>query len=157
MLKPAILYKEEIERLFAEKIYTEDFFYYSGYPQWFKLPEIQNEENVYQWAVFNEDKLIGYLEYRIDLYTDNVYSFGLISFDKGNIRLARNVYDKLTELVNNHHRVEWRAIGGNPAVRSYSRFCKKHNGRILEYKDTVKDAKGKYRNEFIFEIINNEV
>ena len=125
MLKPAILYKQELEKLFAEKIYTEDFFYYVGYPQYFEIPEIKVRENDYQWAILDDDKVIGYFAYRIELYTDSVYSFGLISFDKGNIKLARDVYNKLTELVVKHHRVEWRIIGGNPAARAYSRFCKK--------------------------------
>ena len=154
MLKPALLFKQELEKLFAEKIYTEDFFYYVGYPQYFKLPEIKDEENLYQWAVVDDDKLIGYLTYRIDLYTNNVYNFGLISFDKGNIKLARDVYNKLIEFINNYHRIEWRAIEGNPAIRSYSRFCKSHKGQILKCRDAVKDLNGNYRNEYVFEIIN---
>ena len=153
MLKPAILYKVEIEKLFAEKLYTEDFFYYVGYPQWFRLPEIKDGENLYQWAILDGEKVIGYLGYRIDMYTDNVYSFGLFSFDKGNIKLARDVYNKLTELINKHHRVEWRAIQGNPAIRGYTRFCKKYNGCILTYRDSVKDIDGNYRNEYVFEVV----
>lgn len=153
MLKPAILYKAEIEKFFAEKLYTEDFFYYVGYPQWFRLPEIKDEENFYQWAILDGEKVIGYLGYRIDMYTDNVYSFGLLSFDKGNIKLARDVYNKLTELINKHHRVEWRAIQGNPAIRGYTRFCKKYNGFILTYRDAVKDIDGNYRNEYVFEVV----
>ena len=153
MLKPAILYKQELEKLFAEKIYTEDFFYYVGYPQYFEIPEIKVRENDYQWAILDDDKVIGYFAYRIELYTDNVYSFGLISFDKGNIKLARDVYNKLTELINKHHRVEWRAIQGNPAIRGYTRFCKKYNGCILTYRDSVKDIDGNYRNEYVFEVV----
>lgn len=153
MLKPAILYKQELEKLFAEKIYTEDFFYYVGYPQYFEIPEIKVRENDYQWAILDDDKVIGYFAYRIELYTDNVYSFGLISFDKGNIKLARDVYNKLTELINKHHRVEWRAIQGNPAIRGYTRFCKKYNGCILTYRDAVKDTDGNYRNEYVFEVV----
>lgn len=153
MLKPAILYKQELEKLFAEKIYTEDFFYYVGYPQYFEIPEIKVRENDYQWAILDDDKVIGYFAYRIELYTDNVYSFGLISFDKGNIKLARDVYNKLKELINKHHRVEWRAIQGNPAIRGYTRFCKKYNGCILTHRDSVKDIDGNYRNEYVFEVV----
>ena len=36
--------EEEIERLFAEKIYTEDFFYYIGYPQYYPLPKIRLDQ-----------------------------------------------------------------------------------------------------------------
>lgn len=156
MLKPARLYKAEIEKLFAEKLYTEDFFYYVGYPQWFRLPEIKDEENLYQWAILDGEKVIGYLGYRIDMYTDNVYSFGLLSFDKGNITLAKDVYKKLTELICKHHRVEWRAIQGNPAIRSYTRFCQKCGGTIHRFKDVTKGIDGDYKDEYIFEIIKEQ-
>lgn len=144
MLKPTILYKQqEIEQKLAERLYTKDFFYYQGYPQWFNLPKIEAKENHYQWAIVDkDDKLIGYFDYMINLYVDNVYSFGFISFDKGNIFLVRDVIKKLEELINERHRVEWCAVGGNPAIRAYKRFCNRHGGQILRKRDAVKDERG---------------
>lgn len=158
MLIPAVLYKEEIERLFAEKIYTEDFFYYIGYPQYYPIPKIRldQDQDTYQWAIIDNGKLIGYFEYRVNLYLNSVDQFGLMSFDKGNITLAKDVYKKLTELICKHHRVEWRAIQGNPAIRSYTRFCQKCNGTIHRFKDVTKGIDGDYKDEYIFEIIKEQ-
>jgi hypothetical protein len=47
MLKPAILYKNELERLFAEHVYDDDMFYYIGYcGNW--IPEIKIDSNEFQ-------------------------------------------------------------------------------------------------------------
>lgn len=156
MLKPAILYKQEIESLFAERIYTTDFYYYNGYPFWFEFPEIKPKENRFDWASIIDGKVVGYLSYRIDPYTDNVYDIGLISFDKGNIKFVKEVYNQITKLVTIHHRVEWKAIEGNPAIRGYSKFCRKHNGRILRLHDVTKDMNGEYKDTYIFEVLNNQ-
>lgn len=156
MLKPAMLYKQEVEKLFAERIYTTDFYYYSGYPFWFRLPEIKPEENRFDWVSIDEEKVVGYLSYQINPYTDNVYDFGLISFNKGNLKFIKEVHDKIAELITAHHRVEWRSIEGNPAIRGYSSFCKKHNGKICKLHDAIKDTNGKYKDVYIFEVINSQ-
>ena len=158
MLKPAILYKDELEKLFAAEIYTERYFYYCGYLYYFDLPVIKAQSEHYQWAIIERDEylldgVIGYLAYRVNPTTDNVYNFGLYSFDEGNQTVIRDTYDKLEELVRDHHRVEWRVIDGNHAKRGYDSFCKKHNGNIVCLHDVTKDLKGEYRNEYIYEIV----
>lgn len=158
MLEPAILYKEELEKKFAKEMYTERYFYYVGYPHEFELPDIRVKEYYYQWAIFEpfdnfENRVIGYLAYHVDPSTDNVDRFGLYSFSEGDLTVIRDTYDKLEELVRDHHRVEWRIIEGNHAKRGYDAFCKKHNGNIVCLHDVTKDLKGNYRNEYIYEIV----
>ena len=41
MLKPAILFKDELERKFEEQMYTQDFFYYTGFDGSTFIPEIK--------------------------------------------------------------------------------------------------------------------
>lgn len=144
MLKPAILFKEKLEKLFAAEIYTEKYFYYCGYGYDFELPVIEAQSNNYQWAITEPidnftDKVIGYLAYRINPTTDDVYNFGLYSFDEGNQTVIRDTFEKLEELVKEHHRVEWRVIDGNHAKRGYDAFCKKHNGNSVCLHDVTKD------------------
>ncbi len=158
MLKSAILYKDELERLFAAEIYTERYFYYCGYGYDFDLPVIKAQSEHYQWAIIERDEyllnaVIGYLAYRVNPTTDNVYNFGLYSFAEGNQTVISDTYAKLEELVRDHHRVEWRVIDGNHAKRGYDAFCKKHNGNIVCLHDVTKDLKGEYRNEYIYEIV----
>ena len=45
MLKPALLYTQEITRKFTEHLYTTDYFYYCGYCCGSSLPKIEEKDN----------------------------------------------------------------------------------------------------------------
>lgn len=53
----------------------------------------------------------------------------------------------------NKHRVEWRAVGGNPACRGYDNFISRHNGTKHILRDAIRDADGNYRDDIIYEIV----
>lgn len=157
MLKPAILYKSEIEKLFAEVMYSDDYFYYMGYAHGHVLPEVKPTDNIYQWAIVNKaNEVIGWFAYRIDQETDSVYNFGLYSFDKGNVLIGKDVFEKMEELIARYRRVEWRVIEGNPVIRSYDKLCEKHNGNKVTFHKITKGPDGTYRNEYIYEILSKE-
>ena len=156
MLKPALLYAEEITRKFAERLYTTDYYYYCGYPCGSSLPKIEEKDDLYQYAfVDGGDNVIGFLTYRINEFCDTVQDFGLFSFDKGNPILGRDLFRKLEELVANHHKVEWLVIGNNPVKKHYDKFCRKHNGYTHHYHESTKDEKGNYVDSFFYEIVNS--
>ena len=156
MLAPAILYKEEITKGMQKYFYTDDMLYETGCmenwtPNIFDCPD----GGQIQYAIVNSNnKLIGYLAYTIDWYTSKAYNFGLFSFDRGNPLIGKEVFNKLEELVSTLHRVEWRAVSGNPACRGYDAFIKRHNGNKHILKDAIKDSKGNYHDDIIYEIIN---
>lgn len=157
MLKPAILYKEELEKKFAAEIYDDRYYYYTGYAYAFEPPTIKAQDNHYQWAIVEKidnftDKVIGYLAYQVQ-DGEQVYNFGWYSFEEGNVLVVQDTYRKLEELVNRYHRVEWRAIEGNHAIKGYNAFCDKHNGNCVCLHDVCKDPSGNYRNEYIYEIL----
>lgn len=158
MLVPAILYREQIKKEFQKCYYTQDMMYETGCMcNW--SPEIVEcpNESQFQYAIIDKnEKLIGYLGYSVDWYAFKAYNFGLFSFDRGNILVGRDVFDKLEELIKTLHRVEWRAVGGNPACRGYDRFIKKHNGTKHVLKDSIKDKNGEYHDDFIYEIVSGE-
>lgn len=155
MLEPAIAHKSQLEHLFSKEIYSEKYFYYVGYAYGFSLPHIEPNDCYYQWAILDNDKIVGYLAYRIDAQTDNVDRFGLYSFYEGNQTVIKDTFNKLEELVNNHHRVEWRVIEGNHAKRGYDAFCEKWDGNRVCLHDVTKDLNGNYRNEYIYEILRD--
>lgn len=160
MLKPAILFKKEIENNFKKYYYTEDMMYETGYLGNWTPDIIDNPDaNIYQYAIIDsKEKLIGYLDYHIDWYCSCANRFGLISFDRGNPTIGKDLYNELNKLINDYklHRIEWRMVSGNPAERSYDRFCKKFNGTKHILKDSIKDKYGKYHDDIIYEIINNK-
>ena len=96
------------------------------------------------------------MSYRIDPLADRITSFGLYSFDKGNPMIGKDVFNKMEELVEDHHSIEWRMISCNPAKRSYDRFCKKHSGNVFKFTHVTKDKKGNWIDEYVYEIVNKE-
>lgn len=156
MLVPAILYKEQITKEFQKYLYTTNMMYVTGcLENW--IPNILEcpDEGKFQYAIIDKDeKLLGYLGYSIDYYASRAYNFGLFSFDRGNLTVAKDTFDKLDELVKKLHRVEWRVISGNPACRGYDNFIKKYNGSKHILKDSIKDKGGRYHDDIIYEVVN---
>ena len=153
---PAILYKKEIIRKLQEYTYAEDMIYYSGYLG-NSVPSIEEDTNgkLYQYAIVDDGKLIGYFTYQIDWYSSSVYNFGLFSFDRNNVTIGIDVYRELKKLINDYHihRIEWRMVSGNPVEKHYDKFCQKYRGKKLVLTDVLKDRYGKYHNDVIYEII----
>lgn len=158
MLIPAILKKDEIIKEFQKLQYTDDLMYEVGCcDNW--MPNILEEPNkeIYQFAIVNQDKkLIGYIAYEIDWYTSQAHRFGLMSFDKGNPLVGRELFNIMEKLIKEIklHRIEWHMISGNPVERSYDRYCKKYDGRRIVLKDIFKDRLGEYHDGITYEIIN---
>lgn len=159
MLKPAILYKEEIQKNFQKYYYTQDMFYETGcFENWCPNLDTDNE-SLFNWAIVDsKDNLIGFLSYSIDFYSSNMSRFGLISFDRGNIIVGKSVFDEIERCIKEYHlhRVEWRMVGGNHAERGYDHFLKRYGGTKHILKDALKDRQGKYHDDIIYEIIIQE-
>ncbi len=70
----------------------------------------------------------------------------------------KDEYDEIKKLLFDYclHRIEWRMVGGNPVEKSYDKLCKKFNGTNHILRDSIKDKYGKYRDDIIYEIINDK-
>lgn len=159
MLIPAILKRDEILEGYKRYFYTEDMMYESGgLGNW--LPDIKEEpdERRYQYAIVDShEKLIGYLDYCIDWYKSCAYNFGLLSFDRGNPLVGKELFAEMSKLIHEYklHRIEWGMVGGNPVERSYDKFCERYGGTKHIFRDAMKDKCGNYRNTVLYEIIND--
>lgn len=177
MLKPAILYKDEIFKKFSEKVYTDDWCYYMSGPDGAVMPKItDNDYHQFQYAIIQpakewelvgtlddstflpstSDEVIGYFTYRRDTYTDTIQDIGLMSFDKGNILIGLSVLRKMRELVKLHHRVTWSVVESNPAKPIYDRFCKQYGGTIYHFRECAKDKYNNYVDSYTYEIVNGK-
>ncbi len=158
MLKPAICYKAEIERALQEYFYTDDMMFYQGCNNSYLIEVSEKGENGhFQYAVVGDgDKLIGYIAYTIDYYSSCAYNFGAFSFERGNPIMGRELFDILENLVNKMHRVEFRAISGNPAIKGYDKFLEHHKdiGRKHIFRDEFRDAQGKYHDVYLYDFVN---
>ena len=155
MLVPAILFKDQITSEFQRIYYTEDMMYLTGcLEQWSPDISTNPEEGKFDFAIVSNDKLIGYLSYRIDYYCSKAYNFGLLSFDRGNPVVGEELFNKMEELTKKLRKIEWRMVGGNPVEKHYDKFCKKHGGNKHILKDSIRDMNGNYRDDIIYEIIS---
>ena len=160
MIKPALLYKEQIEKKFAEVLYSQDYFYYNGYDVGSMLPCVRQEENLYQYAIIdNNDNVIGYFSYKVDSLTRSAYGIGAFSFVKGSYIAGRDYQKLIKDLVKKYHRVTWTAIEENPAIKSYNRLLYSYQKipYIKTYYNILHDSTinryGDYVNEIVDEII----
>ena len=156
MLKPAAMYKDILMEKFTSILYTEDYYYYSGYPC-AVLPKIYLEENIYSYAIVDKnDNVIGFFTYQILDLTNTVHNFGLISFDKGNPIVGIDVYYKMKELLKFYHKLEWNVVGDNPIRLMYDKFCARYNGFVHRIHDSTRNLKGELVDAFIYEIISSK-
>lgn len=155
MLVPALTRKDEIEQKFANEMYSNRFFFYSGYSYGHELPQIKDADYYFQWACVGvqTNEVLGYIAYHIDPASDSVDRFGIYSFDGGNVLFAKDLMILLIDLICKHHRVSWSCISSNPVLKHYSEFCKENGGNEVVLHDVCKDPEGNYVNDHIFEII----
>ncbi len=160
MLVPAILYKSAIISEFQKKFYTEDMLFETGsLNNW--IPDIVDapDSNNYQFAIIDSnEKLVGYLDYYINWYTSCASQFGLMSFDNGNSIIGIDVYKTMQKLIYDYklHRIEFRMVGGNPVERHYDKICNRFCGTKHILRDAIKDKYGRFHDDIIYEIINEE-
>ena len=158
MLVPAISRKDELEKLFANHIYDNNMFLFGhtfDFENEFSTNNINNGE--YQWAIVDkDDKVIGYFRYHVDMISDTVNRFNLITFKTDSIT-GIDVYKLMKKLIKIYHRIEWQMVEGNPAKPHYDRFCKRYNGKRVKLHDAVVDPYGYYHDMYIYEILKNKV
>jgi hypothetical protein len=160
MLKPAQLYSEQVKEKMINCWYDEYYKYYSGWTG-NNLPELP--DNCYEThnfvSVDKEDNVIGYISYHINYVNMTADNFGIISFDKGNLMFAKDLYTAIKNLFKVYHmnRISWNMIVGNPVYTSYKRFIKKYGGReCAYYRQCARLMDGLLYDSISFEILSSE-
>lgn len=160
MLMPAQLYRDKLMEEYSKTWYKPENMYYTGWTG-DSIPEIpdNNYDNHHFVSVDKNDNLIGYISYSVNWIPMSADGFGIISFQKGNIEFAKDVYKVICDLFEKYHmnRVSWKAYVENPAIRGYRNFIKKHGGRECGYyRQVSKLMDGKLHDSVEFEILASE-
>ena len=124
MLKPAQLYKEELEKLFLRTWYDLKYMFYSGWTG-SELPTMSADN-------FGIISFGNHIEFARDVY-----------------KVICDLFEK-----HGMNRVSWSAFVENPAVKGYRNFIKKHGGRECAYhRQVAKLLDGKLHDDVEFEIL----
>ena len=160
MIKPALLYKDELQKNYIEQWYTPESKWYSGLCN-YTLDVADNNERKRQYvSVDKSGRVIGYIAHNIDWSTRSAQQWGMMSFDKGNLTFVRDLYQVVSDLFlkENFNRIEWWCFTDNPAVRGYKKFIKRFGGHIVgELHNTAAFSDGSIHNSYIFEILKEDV
>ena len=160
MLRPAQLYKEQLENKNIESWYKpENIYYHGGTGEYsFNIPD--NNAQVHSFAsVDKNNNVIGYIGYCVDWSAMSADNFGMISFDKGNLEFVKDIYKVICDCFKVYHfnRISWYCYADNPAIRGYRNFIKRYGGRECGYfRQYIKLRDGKLHDSVCFEILASE-
>ncbi len=160
MLKPAQLYRGKLEEEYYKTWYKPENMYYTGWTG-DRVPAVpdNNYDSHHFVSVDKNDNLIGYISYSVDWISMSASHVGIISFNKGNLEFAKDIYKAVCDLFDAYHmnRISWCAYVENPAIRGYRNFIKKHGGKECAYRrQIVKLQDGKLHDSVEFEILAEE-
>lgn len=160
MLRPAQLYKGQIKRKNIESWYKHENIYWHGGTAEYEIDIPDNNGSSHCFvSVDRNDNVIGWISYNVDWSAMSADGFGIISFDKGNLEFAKDLYQAICDCfeVYNLNRISWSCYADNPAIRGYRNFIKKHGGRECAYfRQYTKLMDGKLHDSVCFEILASE-
>lgn len=160
MIKPAQLYKSKLKEELLKSWYNPTNIYWSGWTGdgITDLPD-DNYENHHFVSIDNSGNLIGYISYSVNWVAMSADNFGIISFKKGNIEFAKDLYTVICNIFEKYHmnRMSWCCFADNPAIRGYRNFIKNHGGKECGYyRQVTKLQDGMLHDKVEFEILASE-
>lgn len=174
MLVPAIVYKEELLKKFDLLRYSDKAVWFNGCIEngSFQISD-EPSEGRFQYAIVEKEltldcqeitRVVGYLGFYVGFYDRGVWGVGLISFDDEPNPIITSAVREMIRIFKeyNLHRIEFRAIEGNPAVERYDRlamlFVSKYPYSFTRLKmtDVFRDRRGYFRDSYIYEFLKIE-
>lgn len=160
MLKPAQLYKNKLQEENIKAWYKPENIFWNGGAYDSQINVLENNYDCHQFvSVDKDDNVIGYISYAVDWSALSADQFGIISFKKGSIEFAKDVYKAICNLFEVYHmnRISWLSYADNPAIRGYRNFIKKHGGvECGHFRQIARLQDGKLHDSVQFEILAEE-
>lgn len=131
MIKPAILYKDELYKQMANTWFDPAYMYY--YDTTPGLPDIPDKpDNQYQFvSIGSKGQVLGYFSYWVYEPSKRAMNFGLISFDKGNAIFMKDAIQMFKDMFLKYgiESAEWRCYADNEeAVKLYRNIINRYGG-----------------------------
>lgn len=159
MLKPAILYKDQVNELLTKTWYDPEYMYF-WQENYCMLDFTDNDYWKRQFVCVDEDdNILGYFSYGMNRSVNRAFNFGFISFQKPNYRFAREVINHLKEQmeIGVIESMEFCCYADNPAVRGYEKLVKRFGGRkVGTLYQCQRLLDGKVHDSNLYEIVVGE-
>jgi len=135
MLKPAILFKRQLNRAIAESAFDKRYkFYHLGYADLQFKAEDSTWSKIQMCSVDKENSLIGFMMASIARPENFIKTFDIINFcpDK-KYTFGKDVFTFMDMLLNkmNFYKVCFSVVVGNPIEATYDKLVKKYGGRVV--------------------------
>lgn len=157
MLKPAQMYKEELNRKMLETWYNPEYMYWHAGTGEYLVDLPDNNKDFHHFvSVDKNDNVLGYITYKADWQVMSAEWWGIVSFDKGNITFVKDVFKVIRNAFEQFgfQRVEFSCYEDNPICSAYRKFVERCGGRQAGYyMRTSKLMDGKLHNSVYFEIL----
>ena len=131
MIRPAIIYKKELQEKMAETWYDPEYEgYYDVNPG---IPDIPDKpDNQYQFVSISEDgELLGFFSYWVYEPVQRAMNFGLMAFKKNNRTFMKDCEQMFRDIFEKYglSSMEWRCYATNKnALKLYRHIIKKYGG-----------------------------
>lgn len=157
MLKPAQLYREELQEKLIEAWYNPKYqYYFSGAAYTLSIPD--NNEFRHDFVHLDKDGNIdGYFSYQIDWKAKSLYNFGLIGFKDKNGIFMYECINRLWNFIQSEKikRAEFWAWADNPVIEMYDRIVDRFYPLGYRAGKLTRSGffGGEYHNSIIYEIL----
>ena len=131
MIKPAILFEQQLKLKMAETWYDPDYMYY--YDTTPGIPDIADKpDNQYQFVSVDENgEVLGYFSYWVYEPSKRAMNFGLIAFRKKSRVFMRDAIQMFKDMFEKFgvESAEWRCYANNiEALKLYRHIIKEYGG-----------------------------
>lgn len=159
MLKPAIIYKEQLETLQYQLYFNDKYKYWNCGVYYEPLNIDPNTWNGHQFVSVLNEEVLGFISYSIARSDDSVYNLSIINFSDNKMTFGRDTGQALKDIFEKYgfRKINFEVVIGNPIEKSYDKMIKKYGGRIIGIKkEDVRLIDGKFYDRKMYEILANE-
>lgn len=159
MLKPAIMYKDQLESL-QYQLYFEDKYKYWNCSVYYEPLNIDPSTwSIHQFVSVLDGEVLGFISYQISRSEDAIYNLNIVNFSDHKATFGRDVVQALKDIFEKYgfRKINFEVVIGNPIERSYDKMIKKYGGRIIGIKkEDVRLVDGKYYDRKMYEVLASE-
>jgi hypothetical protein len=159
MIQPAILCKEEINRLYTACYMDPKYDYFTvNNVSYFDLFIKDRDEDYIQLVSIYCDVVIGYFEAEVNRYSNKILNLFIVNFSSFNHAFAADLIRFIRLLKNRGFRkIEFSMVVGNPVEAQYDRLVKSLGGRVVGvFEKSIKIRSGEICDLKYYEFFLNE-